>query len=119
MSTPKRVQMTRNKPWRGDNPDAVIVDRRTKWGNPFTIEGCIEAGFADGRDDARPICVGAFRDWLNGNSWATGHYWDAHLAAIRADLHELRGKDLACWCPLDASCHADVLLELANKDGDT
>jgi len=27
---------------------------------------------------------------------------------------ELRGKDLACWCPLDQPCHADVLLELAN-----
>ncbi len=29
---------------------------------------------------------------------------------------ELRGKDLACWCPLDQPCHADVLLELANKE---
>lgn len=27
---------------------------------------------------------------------------------------ELRGKDLACWCPLDKPCHADVLLEIAN-----
>jgi hypothetical protein len=26
----------------------------------------------------------------------------------------LRGKNLACWCPLDQPCHADVLLELAN-----
>jgi len=23
--------------------------------------------------------------------------------------------DLACYCPLDQPCHADVLLELANK----
>lgn len=23
----------------------------------------------------------------------------------------------AGWCPLDAPCHADVLLELANEDG--
>ena len=30
------------------------------------------------------------------------------------DLRELRGKDLACWCPLDKPCHADVLLEIAN-----
>ena len=28
--------------------------------------------------------------------------------------NELRGHDLACWCPLDQPCHADVLLELAN-----
>jgi len=27
---------------------------------------------------------------------------------------ELRGHDLACWCPLDQPCHGDVLLELAN-----
>lgn len=30
---------------------------------------------------------------------------------------ELRGKDLACWCPLGQPCHADVLLELANGKG--
>jgi hypothetical protein len=37
----------------------------------------------------------------------------AHLrAAVRA---ELSGKDLACWCPLDQPCHADVLLDLANR----
>lgn len=31
-------------------------------------------------------------------------------------LNELRGKNLACWCKLDSLCHADVLLELANKE---
>lgn len=30
---------------------------------------------------------------------------------IRAGL---AGKNLACWCPLDEPCHADVLLEIAN-----
>ncbi len=30
-------------------------------------------------------------------------------------IEDLRGKDLACWCALDQPCHADVLLELANK----
>jgi hypothetical protein len=29
-------------------------------------------------------------------------------------IHELRGKNLACWCRPGATCHADVLLELAN-----
>jgi hypothetical protein len=32
-------------------------------------------------------------------------------------LEPLRGKDLACWCPLSEPCHADVLLELANGVG--
>jgi hypothetical protein len=30
---------------------------------------------------------------------------------IRATL---AGHDLACWCPLDGPCHADVLLAIAN-----
>jgi hypothetical protein len=34
------------------------------------------------------------------------------LAEIRRDL---RGRDLACWCPLDQPRHADVLLEIANR----
>lgn len=35
--------------------------------------------------------------------------------ALRGALPELRGKNLACWCALDQPCHADVLLELANR----
>ena len=31
------------------------------------------------------------------------------------DLAPLRGRDLACWCPIGQPCHADVLIELANK----
>lgn len=27
----------------------------------------------------------------------------------------LRATNLACWCELDAPCHADVLLELSNR----
>lgn len=36
-------------------------------------------------------------------------------------LYEVRrvlaGRDLACWCPLDQPCHADVLLDVANRSG--
>jgi len=42
-----------------------------------------------------------------------------YLACIqnrwRLRLHELRGKNLACWCPLGADCHGDFLLERANR----
>ncbi|WP_019732123.1 DUF4326 domain-containing protein [Mycobacterium avium] len=31
-------------------------------------------------------------------------------------VDELAGHDLACWCPPDQPCHADVLLELANQE---
>ena len=33
---------------------------------------------------------------------------------LMASLPQLRGRDLACWCPLDQPCHADVLLQIAN-----
>lgn len=33
---------------------------------------------------------------------------------MRGNLHTLRGKNLACFCPAGSPCHADVLLELAN-----
>ncbi|PZS30755.1 MAG: hypothetical protein DLM61_10005 [Pseudonocardiales bacterium] len=28
---------------------------------------------------------------------------------------ELAGRDLACWCPAELKCRADVLLELASS----
>ena len=30
-------------------------------------------------------------------------------------LSELRGMNLACWCPPSEACHADLLLQLANE----
>jgi hypothetical protein len=42
-----------------------------------------------------------------------------HLIARRrrvlASLHELRGKNLACWCSPSRACHAELLLELVNR----
>jgi hypothetical protein len=34
--------------------------------------------------------------------------------ALLVDLHELRGKDLVCWCA-PHRCHAEVLAELADR----
>lgn len=74
-------------------PDgAVYVGRPSKWGNPWVIA----PGF-----DAQ-ACV---------ENYAA--YMERHQEFY--PLHELHGKDLACWCPLDHPCHADVLLELANR----
>lgn len=39
----------------------------------------------------------------------------AQMKWIAEHITDLRGKDLACWCSLDQTCHADVLLELANR----
>lgn len=72
--------------------DAVYVGRPSKWGNPFKI----------GKDGTREQVIEAYRLWLLRDN------------PLCSQLPELKGKDLVCWCsPLP--CHADVLLELANK----
>ncbi|MGA4726274.1 DUF4326 domain-containing protein [Micromonospora taraxaci] len=55
-----------------------------------------------------------------GMQWAypsrQGHFLKVTADDIRTHL---AGKDLACWCPLDQPCHADVLLELASAPAET
>jgi hypothetical protein len=53
----------------------------------------------------------------HGNPARLYRHWllsDAGRETREAARHELRGKDLACWCPINKPCHADVLLEVAN-----
>lgn len=113
---PKRIQMSRQHPWRAENPDAVIVARPSKWGNPFAVVkdghywGVKPPGYANTEQSSRRIHK------IDALAVAVSYYrCDAvfHVAEIRA---ELAGKDLACWCPLDQPCHADVLLEIANAE---
>lgn len=113
---PKRIQLRRTKGWR--KPDgAVVVARPSRFGNPFTMAAYAEAiGVPVPLGEARKVCVDAFRDWLSGDTWAAGSgpEWEHRLADYLAAIPDLAGRDLACWCPLDQPCHADVLLELAN-----
>lgn len=113
---PQRIQLRRTKSWRKP-AGAVVVARPSRWGNPFRVVDCIDAGFASDEDQARRVCVDAFRDWLNGNRWAdaSGEAAERRYDEYRSRIPELRGKDLACWCPLDQPCHADVLLDIANR----
>lgn len=103
---PIRIQLSRAKGWRMPE-NTVKVDRSTPWGNPWAVG---KQAF-DGRCPIdREGAVGMFRDMLGdaGKRDAAGYPDDDD---IRADLG---GKNLACWCPIDCPCHADVLLEIAN-----
>ena len=95
ITAPVRVRLSRAKGWRMP-PNAVKVDRSTRWGNPFGVgPGC-----------TRRQAVAAF----------ALHLAATEQASLRDEIRsELRGKNLACWCPLDEPCHADVLLRLANE----
>jgi hypothetical protein len=95
---PKRIQRSRRKGWKMP-ANAIYVGRPTKWGNPYPVEEF-------GRDEA----VGRFRVLFERR--AQGLDTEFPLPS----LEELRGKDLACWCPLDKKCHADVLIEEANRE---
>jgi hypothetical protein len=85
---PRRIQLRRTPGWRKP-PNASVVSRPTRWGNPFPVI-----------DGDRASAVEQYRAWLPTSG----------LNPI-----ELRGRDLACWCPLDQPCHADVLLWEANR----
>jgi len=90
----KRIQRKRTKGWR--MPDGVVyVGRPSTWGNPFAL-----SIFGGDRQRA----VDSYRDYMT-----------RFPTLAEAARKELVGKDLACWCPLDKPCHADVLLELANS----
>lgn len=95
-SQPRRIQLSRKKGYR--KPDhAVTVTRPGKYGNPYRV----------GRDGTPEECVEAFAQMMK-QELAAGSL------KFRVMMAELRGKDLACFCALDAPCHADVLLRLAN-----
>jgi hypothetical protein len=69
----------------------ILIDRRTRWGNPFVV----------GKDGDRAEVIARYEAWLMKQP---------HLLA---GLHELRGKVLGCWCA-PRPCHGDVLARLAN-----
>jgi hypothetical protein len=83
-----------------------------KWGNPyFLINGYI----------ANKLLGNAILAWDKGDNTIQNVvntfsvYAKYRLEREPHWLDELKGKNLACWCPLDQPCHADILLEMANK----
>ena len=82
-------------------PDTVYVGRPSGWGNPYTVAGYYDSGYSGTLTQARQACVDRFEDGMS----------DYYLERVKAIL---AGKNLACWCPLDQPCHADVLLKIAN-----
>lgn len=125
---PKRIQRKRTKGWRMP-PNTVYVGRPTVYGNPFRI----------GLHGTHEECVALYKRYLSGEITAEDTEWRNSLYDVINGyspytgkilfwarlLEPLRGKNLACWCPLidddgnSVPCHADVLLELANARKET
>jgi hypothetical protein len=67
---------------------------QSKWANPFVI----------GVHGNRAEVIEKYRLMLLSNP------------KLMSEIHELKGKTLACWCNFPAEdCHCRILLELANK----
>jgi hypothetical protein len=132
-SEPKRIQLRRTKGWR--KPEgAVVVSRPSKWGNPFRISrsgGTVYGpNWTQARDNwGQQRNLAEYALYISGG----GEGWNGVAESVRIFrglitvrmrdepdrftgwIARLRGRDLACWCPLDQPCHADVLLEVANS----
>lgn len=84
------------KVWKQGDPNiptgAILVDRTTKWGNPYVMRGNM----------TRQEVITRYRNYLAASPYLQ--------AAARV---ELRGRDLVCHCA-PKPCHADILLEIAN-----
>lgn len=105
MAHPLRIQRKRTAGWRMPE-GAVYVGRPTVWGNPFETADKFRVLMQAVQMKQPRVPPGvncSLADWVVLNDMA-----------IR--VRELRGKQLACWCPLDKPCHADVLAELANRE---
>lgn len=83
----------RQRPWPAG---AVLVDRSTKWGNPFPMRNPSDA--------ERARVIAEHEKWLHAKL-CTGEIKLEDLAA-------LHGKPLVCWCA-PKPCHADTLKRLS------
>lgn len=117
--TPRRIQMSRQHPWRAEHPNAVIVARPSRWGNPYKVvrvksdpENPGEWATVWISEEHGDVYIGVHED----KAEAFKVILDAYRELFENDprVPELAGRDLACWCKESEPCHGSVLLELAN-----
>lgn len=68
-----------------------------KWAYPKELRNKFPKG------TPRKIIIDAYEEYLLSNP------------KLMADLHELRGKTLGCWCRPKKTCHGDVLKKYADR----
>lgn len=67
--------------------------QQSKWANPFTAKMC---------NGSVIECLRRYRVWVESQP------------ALLAQLDELKGKVLGCWCS-PSPCHGNVLIDLLKK----
>jgi len=97
MKKPKRIQWIKGCRM---PKNTVYVGRFSRFDNPFRL-------IPNSVSHTREGIVQLYAETIARNETDLAKWINAHL-------NELHGKDLACRCPCDVPCHADVLLKLAN-----
>ena len=129
---PKRIQRQRTKGWKMP-PNTVSVCRPHTLGNPFVVGEPSGYMFKDNGDPTPMIasltleqCVEMFdelsRGVLTPEMHPRGHQWlerfrkrTGFISPTEYLRSQLRGKNVACYCNLDAQCHGDIILRIANE----
>lgn len=97
--------------------NTVYVGRPTKWGNPYEVIQIAGTWTILDTGEVQVSGLTKYDAYRNVRAWfaeAIANGWNDVPDPTEIQL-ELAGKNLACWCPTDQPCHADVLLELANE----
>lgn len=127
MTKPIRIQRRRTKGWKMP-PNTIYVGRAAgpfaackPFANPFRVGGYFKIGRGAGHSgfawlEAHPDYADATFNLIESRDDAVSFFrlYRRLYPYTREQLAQLRGKNLACWCPLDQPCHADVLLDIAN-----
>lgn len=136
---PQRIQRKSTRGWRMPE-NTVYVGRGSRFGNPFRIGQPDPLSVINKTPMDAATCCHYYRQGIEAAAqlgtehsiyhpnqemlwWAWQMVGDDEEQAIGVDLavmieteiYRLKGKNLACWCSLDHPCHADVLLEWANR----
>lgn len=122
---PIRIQRKRTKGWRMPE-NSVSVCRPGRFGNPFeerycTLEESLKLFENMVRGVWDPFVIAGYDSEGFGFIYGKFLRWNERIRKCgyrhpqEAVRMELRGKNLACFCPLDKPCHADVLLRIANE----
>jgi len=100
MNHPIAIQRRRTSGWKMP-PNTISVCRPSLWGNPHRVGhgGCI---------DAKTAVLWYEQDLLDLT------LKDRNGFSLLSRVRELRGKNLACFCPIGEPCHREVLLKYAN-----
>jgi hypothetical protein len=98
------------------HPDGTVTAYYVRWATRQEVVAMFERTLTNpdrGMLGAYPSNGGHLVTYREG---ADKRGFGGTLRTVTPDMirAELAGKDLACWCPLDQPCHADVLLAIAN-----